>query len=78
MIPLKLGLGSCYIFGKAITGANGADAMKGVSILREVITKDSTNMQAQFVLAVGGYVSGQYDKAIPRLLKVVNAEPGNT
>jgi tetratricopeptide (TPR) repeat protein len=74
---LKVGLGSCYIFGKAITGANGADAMKGVGILREVITKDSTNMQAQLVLAVGGYVSGQYDKAIPRLLKVVNAEPNN-
>jgi tetratricopeptide (TPR) repeat protein len=74
---LKVGLGSCYIFGKAIAGTNGADAMKGVGILREVITKDSTNMQAQLVLAVGGYVSGQYDKAIPRLLKVVKAEPNN-
>jgi tetratricopeptide (TPR) repeat protein len=74
---LKVGLGSCYIFGKAITGANGADAMKGVGILREVIARDSANMQAQLALAVGGYVSGQYDKAIPRLLKVVNAEPNN-
>jgi tetratricopeptide (TPR) repeat protein len=74
---LKVGLGSCYIFGKAITGANGADAMKGVGILREVITRDSTNMQAQLALAVGGYVSGQYDKAIPRLLKIVSAEPNN-
>jgi tetratricopeptide (TPR) repeat protein len=74
---LKVGLGSCYIYGKAINGSNGADAMKGVGILREVIAKDSTNMQAQMVLAVGGYVSGQYDKAIPRLLKVVKAEPTN-
>jgi tetratricopeptide (TPR) repeat protein len=74
---LKVGLGSCYILGKAMGGTDGQAAMKGVGILREVITKDSTNMQAQFILAMGGAISGQYDKAIPRLLKVLQAEPDN-
>lgn len=74
---LKVGLGSCYILGKAMGGTDGQAAMKGVGILREVITKDSTNMQAQFVLAMGGAVSGQYDKAIPRLLKVLKAMPND-
>jgi tetratricopeptide (TPR) repeat protein len=74
---LKVGLGSCYILGKAMGGADGQAAMKGVGILREVIAKDSTNMEAQFVLAMGGAVSGQYDKAIPRLLKILKAMPDN-
>jgi tetratricopeptide (TPR) repeat protein len=72
---LKVGLGSCYVLVKAMGGANGEAAMKGVGILREVIAKDSNNMEAQFVLAMGGAVSGQYDKAIPRLLKVLKAMP---
>lgn len=73
----KVGLGSAYIFGKAMSGTNGEAAMKGVGVLREVLSHDSTNMQAQMMLGIGGFVSGQYDKAIPRLLKVVAAEPNN-
>ena len=34
-------------------------------------------MKAQMMLGVGGYVSGQYDKAVERLLKVVKAQPDN-
>jgi tetratricopeptide (TPR) repeat protein len=34
-------------------------------------------MKAQFVLGVGGMVSGQYDKAVERFLKVVEREPNN-
>jgi Tfp pilus assembly protein PilF len=34
-------------------------------------------MKAQMMLGVGGYVSGQYDKAIERLQKVVTAQPDN-
>jgi len=74
---LKVGLGSCYVLGKAMSGADGQSAMKGVGILREVVNQDSTNMQAQMALGIGGFVSGQYDKAIPRLLKVVKAMPDN-
>jgi tetratricopeptide (TPR) repeat protein len=72
---LKVGLGSCYILGRAMSGTDGQSAMKGVGILREVVNRDSTNMDAQLILGIGGYVSGQYDKAIPRLLKVVKARP---
>ena len=34
-------------------------------------------MKAQLMLGVGGFVSGQYDKAIERLQKVVKAQPDN-
>lgn len=73
---LKIGLGSCYIFGK---GRNGKpeETMKGIQQLLAVVRKDSNNMKAQLALGIGGFVSGQYDKAIDRLSKVVNAVPDN-
>ncbi len=73
---LKIGLGSCYVYGK---GRNGdpQETMKGIQQLLAVVRKDSTNMKAQFVLGVGGAVSGQYDKALERLKKVVAAQPSN-
>ena len=73
---LKIGLGSCYVFGKGRTGG-AQETMKGIQQLLEVVRRDSSNMKAQLVLGVGGFVSGQYDKAIERLLKVVSAEPDN-
>lgn len=73
---LKIGLGSCYIYGKGRSG-DPQETMKGIQQLLAVVRKDSTNMKAQFVLGVGGAVSGQYDKAIERLNKVVEAQPGN-
>jgi tetratricopeptide (TPR) repeat protein len=71
---LKIGLGSSYVFGK---GRNGdpQETMKGILELLGVVRRDSTNMKAQLVLGIGGYVSGQYDKAIPRLTKVIIAQP---
>lgn len=72
----KVGLGSCYIFGRSRVGGP-EEAMKGIQQLLSVVHKDSNNMQAQMMLGVGGYVSGQYDKAIERLLKVVKAQPQN-
>ena len=73
---LKIGLGSCYIYGKGKTG-RPEETMKGIQQLLAVVRKDSSNMKAQMVLGVGGFVSGQYDKAIDRLTKVVKAQPGN-
>lgn len=72
----KVGLGSCYIFGKGRSGGP-EETMKGVQQLLSVVRKDSNNMKAQLMLGVGGYVSGQYDKAIERLQKVVTAQPDN-
>lgn len=73
---LKIGLGSAYIFGKGKSG-NPQETMTGIQTLLSVVRKDSTNMKAQLVLAIGGFVSGQYDKSIERFKKVVAAEPGN-
>lgn len=73
---LKIGLGSCYIFGKGGAG-KPEETMKGIQQLLSVVRKDSTNMKAQMMLGVGGYVSRQYDKAVERLLKVVKAQPDN-
>lgn len=72
----KVGLGSSYIFGKGRVGG-AAETMKGIQELLSVVRKDSTNMKAQMMLGVGGYVSGQYDKAIERLQRVVKAQPDN-
>lgn len=73
---LRIGLGSAYIYGKGRSG-NPAETMQGILELVNVVKKDSTNMKAQLMVGVGGLVSGQFDKAIVRLLKVVTAQPQN-
>lgn len=73
---LRIGLGSCYIYGKGRNG-NPEETMKGVQQLLGVARKDSNNMKAQIVLGVGGLVSGQFDKAIERLQRVLSKEPNN-
>jgi cytochrome c-type biogenesis protein CcmH/NrfG len=71
----KIGLGATYIFGS--TGSEPQDVMKGIQEILEVARRDSLNMYAQLMLGLGGIESGQYDRAIPRLLKVVQFDPGN-
>ena len=73
---LKVGLGSCYVYGEGMIG-NAQQTMKGIQQLLKVVKKDSNNMQAQLVLGIGGVISSQYDKAIERLKKVVNFDPHN-
>jgi tetratricopeptide (TPR) repeat protein len=73
---LKVGLGSCYVYGKGMIG-DATETMKGIQQLLQVVRKDSTNMKAQMVLGVGGVISRQYPKAIDRLKKVVEAQPQN-
>ena len=73
---LKIGLGSCYIYGKGRSG-NPEETMKGIQQLLSVVRKDSNNMVAQMMLGVGGLVSGQFDKSIERLNKVVIQQPQN-
>ena len=69
---LKVGLGSCYIFG------NIADnPMQGIMMIREVAERDSSNMYAQYMLGVGGLMSGQFDRAIERLSVVIAKQPEN-
>lgn len=73
---LKVGLGSAYIFGRGRTG-HPEETMKGVQQLLAVARKDSNNMKAQLMLGIGGFISGQYEKAASRLEKVVAREPEN-
>ena len=73
---LKVELGSCYVFGKGMAG-DAQSTMKGIQQLLQVVKKDSTNMQAQLVLGIGGVISAQYDKAVDRLQTVVRNEPDN-
>lgn len=73
---LKVGLGSCYVYGEGMIG-NAQQTMKGIQQLLQVVRKDSNNMKAQLVLGIGGVISNQYDKAIERLKKVVTFDPHN-
>jgi tetratricopeptide (TPR) repeat protein len=69
---LKIGLGSCYLL-----GGISDSPMEGIMKIREVAERDPENMYAQFMLGLGGMISGQFDKASERLLKVVQHQPEN-
>jgi tetratricopeptide (TPR) repeat protein len=71
----KVGLGACYIFGSS--AGSPQEVMQGIQRILEVANRDSTNMYAQFMLGLGGEMSGQFDKAIERLTKVIQHEPEN-
>jgi tetratricopeptide (TPR) repeat protein len=73
---LKVGLGSCYVYGQGMIG-DPQQTMKGIQQLVDVVWKDSNNMQAQLVLGVGAVISRQYEKGIQRLNKVVAFDPNN-
>ena len=69
---LKVSLGSCYLFGNI-----DDNPMQGIQMIKAVADKDPDNMYAEFTLAWGGIISGQLDKAIDRLLNVIDHEPKN-
>jgi tetratricopeptide (TPR) repeat protein len=69
---LKIGLGSCYLFGNI-----SDNPMEGISMIREVAERDPSNMYAQFTLGMGAMVSGQLDRAIERLSTVTKNQPYN-
>lgn len=73
---LRIGLGSAYVFGRGRSGDPQA-TMKGIQELLGVANRDSNNMKAQLVLGIGGMISGQFDKANVRFLRIVEKEPGN-
>ena len=68
----RIGIGACYLFGNISPAP-----MEGIAMIREVAEKDSTNVYAQMMLARGSVISGQYDKAITRLLTINRLEPNN-
>ncbi len=68
----KVGLGACYLFGQISSAP-----MEGISKIREVADRDSSNIYAQMMLVKGALISGQYDRAISRLLTVTRIDPKN-
>ena len=53
------------------------DVMKGVGLLKEVVAKDSNNVQAIFTLGMLSIQSNQLDKAQERFEKLIKIEPFN-
>ncbi len=68
---LKTKIGICYTDG---TG----ETMKGVLMLRELATNNPKNLEAGTKLGALAIQSGQFDKAIDRLEKLVALYPKNT
>lgn len=68
----KVGLGACYLFGNI-----SSTPMEGITRIREVAERDSTNVYAQMMLAKGSLFSEQLDKAISRLNTVYRLQPDN-
>jgi tetratricopeptide (TPR) repeat protein len=64
----KTDLGVCYAEGSA-------EPMKGIMLLREVVTADPNHEMAQFNLAMLSVKSGQLEKAIDRLTTVLKINP---
>jgi predicted Zn-dependent protease len=57
---------------------SGGPPMQGVSILLDIVRKDSTNVDALLMLGRFGIISGQFDKAIARLEKILYLRPQNS
>jgi tetratricopeptide (TPR) repeat protein len=67
----RIRLASAYMSG-------GGAPMQGVTILLDIVNKDSTNVDALLMLGRFGIISGQYDKAIARLQKILYLHPQNS
>ncbi len=67
-LSAKTRLGACYVEGTA-------DPMKGITLLREVVSKDSTFVEAHVTLGFFAIKSGQLDKAAERFNKVLAIKP---
>jgi outer membrane protein len=64
----KTDLGACYADGTS-------EPMKGIMLLREVVTADPNHEMAQYNLGMLSVKSGQLDKAIERFKKVLEINP---
>lgn len=74
-VDASISLATTYLEGPQ-DGTN--TPMQGVSILLGIVEDDPNNVRAQLILGRYGIVSGQFDKAIERLEKVVALDSNNT
>ncbi len=68
----RVGLGASYLFGNISPAP-----MEGLTHIRSVIEKDSTNSYARMTLIKGQLMSGQFDKAISNLTSLHRIQPDN-
>ncbi len=61
----------------AMTYVTGLEPMKGIAMLREVLTEDPENELAIYNLGILAITSGQLDRAIERFEKLVELDPEN-
>lgn len=73
-LDTQVKLATAYIEGAE---TDPSQVMKGVMMLREVVHKDTTHVDANLVLGRMAVVSNQLDKAIPRLNYVIQLDPSN-
>ena len=67
----KVKLGTCYVENASLLGTQ---PMTGISILREVLQKDSMNIEANLQLGIFSVTSQQYDKAIARFQRILRSD----
>jgi tetratricopeptide (TPR) repeat protein len=67
----KVGLGETYLYGGTAT------PMQGISLIREVATKDSTNIYAQMSLGRASLMSNQIEKAVEYFKRAVSIQTDN-
>lgn len=71
-LDAKAGLGVSLVESAGLTGQ---PPMKGIALLREVVAKDSTHINAQLNLGYFAIQSGQFDKALARFETVKRVKP---
>lgn len=67
----KVGLGAVYLYGGI------AMPMEGITLIREVADRDSTNTYAQLTMGEASLMSGQTEKGIERFKTVARQQPQN-
>lgn len=69
-LDAKNSLAICYV-------QNDLDVMKGVQLLKDIVKRDSNNVQANYTLGMLSMRSGQMDKALIRFETLTRIEPMN-
>lgn len=70
-LSAKTSLGAALVESSSLLGNQ---PMKGISLLREVIQKDSNNVEANIQLGLFSVTSQQFDKAIERFTRVLRID----
>jgi tetratricopeptide (TPR) repeat protein len=70
-LSIKTNLGTCIVESSNLLGNQ---PMKGITLLREVIAKDSNNIEANLQLGLFSVTSQQFNKAIDRFNRILRID----